>query len=93
MHVCDNKDLMPGRFRIAHHFWKAVACLLPIVGIVLLFFLPWWIGIILILLGIILMPAVQRSAAQFVLQRALEDADFFEAMQETRILRVSEGTT
>jgi hypothetical protein len=64
--------------------------LLPIIGIVLLFIYPWWIGAGLIVVGIIMMPILQKTAAQFVLEHALEDAAFFKAMQDLEVLHVTE---
>jgi hypothetical protein len=89
MHVCDRKDLMPGSQRFAHQFWKGIDCLLPIIGLILLFFLPWWIGAIMIVAGFISMPILQKTAAGFVLDHALEDEAFFNAIQQADVLRVS----
>ena len=90
MHVCDSQ-LMPKRYRFAHHFWKGAGCLLPLVGIAALFFAPWWVGVLLIFGGVaIVIPAVRQSAAQNVLAYALEDAAFYEQMVSEGIIRITQ---
>lgn len=41
-----------------------------------------------VVLGVLTVPAVQKSAARFVLQYSLEDESFFRQMQDAGVLRV-----
>lgn len=91
MHVCDCPALMPSRYRAAHHFWKYISLLLVIGGLISLFWVRWWVGVSTLMLGLIMMPAIQRSASGFVLEHALEDAAFYQQMVDAGILRVTEA--
>ena len=91
MHVCDRPTLMPGRYRAAHHFWKIVAVLLALAGLLSLFWVRWWVGVAMLISGLVLMPAVQRSAAGFVLEHALEDSAFYKQMVDAGVLRATKA--
>jgi uncharacterized membrane protein len=93
MHVCDQRHLMPARLRIAHEFWKLVAVGLFLGGCISLIWLAWWVGIAAAALGVMLMPMVQESATQFVLEHALEDADFYDLMSTTGIFVLRSAAT
>jgi hypothetical protein len=84
---------MPARYRAAHHAWKTIAVLLVIGGFVSLFWVRWWIGIGAVILGLVMMPAVQRSAAEFVLEHAIGDASFYQRMVEAGVLLVTVKTS
>lgn len=88
MHVCDRDRRIGGPRRGAHSLWKNVGCLLPVAGIISLFWLPWFYCVGGVLLGFIVLPAVQHSAAGFVLETALEDPLFYEDMVATGVLKV-----
>lgn len=88
MHVCDKHPSLPNRFRAAHSLWKIVSFLLLIGGIISLFWVKWWVGIGITLLGILMAPAVQKSAAEFVLEHALEDESFCMQMLEAKVIKV-----
>lgn len=91
MRVLDQKDLLPARYRAAHLFWKNLGCLLPVAGLVSLIWLPWYWGLGAIVLGMFIMPATRRSAAQFVMEHALEDAVFWETMVSGRVITIRDA--
>jgi hypothetical protein len=77
--VCES-SLMPTRYRAAHRLWGWIMMLLILGGLVSLFWVPWWVGLGAALVGIIMAPAIQKSACQFVLEHALDNASFYEQM-------------
>lgn len=91
MHVCDRDSRIGSGRKAAHSFWKNIGCLLPIAGIASLIWLPWYYCVGGIILALIVMPATQKSAAEFVLEAALENESFYASMLEAGIIRISKG--
>jgi hypothetical protein len=89
MHVCDKSARLPKQYRTAHAFWKNVSFLLLVGGPVSIIWVPWYWGLGVFALGVIMAPAVQKSAAQFVLEHALEDAAFYREMVAAGVLKVA----
>ena len=78
---------LPMRYQAAHIFWSWV-WLLSIPGFICVsIFWKWWVGLILLF---ILTPAIWRatkkSAAQFVLEHAEENRQFFDTLVEMDLL-------
>lgn len=86
--VCDNSPALPRRYRTAHLLLKNIMFLLIAGGLISLFWVPWWAGLCAVVMGVLIVPAVQKSAARFVLQYSLEDESFFRQMQDAGVLRV-----
>lgn len=89
MHICDHDLRIGSGRRAAHSFWKNFGCLLPIAGIVSLIWLPWYYCLGSVVLAVIVMPATQKSAAEFVLEAALENESFYLSMLEAGIIRIA----
>jgi hypothetical protein len=89
MYVCDRSARLPKHYKAAHSLWKNISFLLVAGGLVSLFWVPWYVGLGAFALGVVMAPAVQKSAAQFVLEHALEDADFYEEMVSAGVLQVA----
>jgi hypothetical protein len=89
MAVCDRSPMVSTPRRLAHQLWKWIAFLLIPGGLVALIWLPWWQGLGLTALGVFMAPAVQRSAAEFVLETALENPSFFRSMVDAGVVRIS----
>ena len=90
MHVCDRDPRIDKSTKAAHHFWKNVGCLIPLLGIGSFFFIKWYWALAIIFFGVgVVFPALRKSAAQFVLKAALEDEMFFYDMVAANVIRYS----
>lgn len=87
MRVCDNSPALPRRYRTTHLMRKNSMFLLILGGFISLFWVPWWAGLGAVVLGVLIAPTVQKSAAGFVLQYSLEDESFFRQMQDAGVLK------
>ena len=90
MRVCENSPALPRRYRTAHLVGKNISFFLILGGFISLFWVPWWAGLGAVVLGLLIAPVVQKSAAQFVLQYSLEDEPFFRQMQEAGVLKTEQ---
>jgi hypothetical protein len=88
MRVCSDSPALPRRYRTAHLIWKNISLLLVFGGLICLLWLPWWAGLGAAVLGVLIMPVAQKSAARSVLRYSLEDESFFQQMQEAGVLQV-----
>jgi len=66
------------RYKTAHLFWTWIWFLSIPTGIVLIIFVKWWIGLIVLIIGFLLPRAIQESSTGFVLEQALEDKEFYQ---------------
>jgi hypothetical protein len=82
---------LPMRYQVAHYFWSWV-WLLSIPGFICVsIFVKWWIGLLLLFLVTpMISKATKKSAAQFVLEHAQEDKEFFEMLVESNLLTFRE---
>ena len=85
MHVCDSVKEAGG---CVHQGSKTVGCLLPLVGIALLFFTDWWIGALCFVFGLIVSNAVRRTAGQNVIDLALKDENRYHQLIEAKIIEI-----
>jgi hypothetical protein len=92
MRVCANSPALPRRYRTAHLIWKNISFFLVLGGLISLLWVPWWAGLGAAVLGLLIAPAVQKSAAQYVLQYSLEDESFFRQMQDAGVLTVERSS-
>lgn len=90
MHVCDRDPRIPGPRRAAHKMWKNIAFFLVVGGLISLFWLPWYAALSAFVIGLLLSPAVQKSAAEFVLETSLENDEFYADMLSNDVLRTSQ---
>ena len=51
-------------------------------------FVEWWIGLIVIGVGLILPRAIKESSTEFVLEQALEDERFYQFATEADLLDI-----
>jgi hypothetical protein len=89
MHVCDRSARLPKQYRAAHALWRNLSFLLVVGGPVSIIWVPWYWGLAVFALGVAMAPAVQKSAAGFVLEYALKDPDFYGEMIESGVLKVA----
>ena len=90
MRVCSDSPAFPRRYRTAHLVLKNISLFLVLGGLISLLWAPWWAGLGATTLGFVILPAVQKSAAHFVLQYSLQDESFFRQMQDDGVLEVEE---
>lgn len=80
-------DRLPRRYQAAHHFWSWV-WMLSIPGFIAVAILvKWWLGLLLLVFVTpLISSSVKRSAAQFVLEHATNDAEFFDLLVSNDLL-------
>lgn len=78
---------LPKRYRYAHLFWGWV-WILSIPGFISVsIFYSWWIGLLLLLIVTpMIFRATRKSAAEFVLEHAENDAQFFTFLVDKNLL-------
>lgn len=89
MVVCDKSARLPKQYRAAHSLWKNVSFLLVVGGLISIIWVPWYWGVGALVLGVVMAPAVQKSAAGFVLEHALKDPVFYREMIDAGVLKVA----
>jgi len=85
-----NGGLLPRRFQAAHLFWTWAWMLSFPLALAAVVWWEWWIGALVLGVGLLLPRAIKRSASQFVLEHALDDQPFYEYVTEAGVLRVTE---
>ena len=80
-------DHLPRRYQAAHTFWSWV-WMLSIPGFICVaIFWKWWVGLVLLFLVTpMIFSATKKSAVQFVLEHAEENAEFFDMLVENNLL-------
>ncbi len=83
-----NSRVLPKRYQAAHIFWCWIWLLTIPAGIYLIIWVNLWAGIGVLILGPIIKKAVKRSASEFILDYALENERFYNAVVESKTLRI-----
>ena len=85
-------DRLPRRYQAAHHPWSWF-WMLSIPGfIAVAIMVKWWVGLLLLVFVTpMISSSVKRSAAQFVLEHATEDREFFELLVSNNLLIFQES--
>ena len=80
-------EFLPKRYQIAHAFWSWV-WMLSIPGFICLsIFYKWWVGLLLLIfVSPMIFRATKKSCAEFVLEHAQDNKEFFEKMVESDML-------
>jgi len=78
---------LPKRYQAAHAFWSWV-WMLSIPGFICVsIFWKWWAGLILLMFVTpTIFSATKKSAAQFVLEHAQDNKEFFNQLAENNLL-------
>ena len=78
---------LPTNFQAAHAFWSWV-WMLSIPGFICVaIFVKWWVGLLFLVFGTpAIFRATKQSAAQFVLQHAEADEQFFNRLTDHNLL-------
>jgi hypothetical protein len=86
-------NMLPKRYRAAHHFWTWIWMLSFPGFIAVAVFYKWWVGLILL---IFVTPTISRSitqsACEFVLEHALEDEGFFRLVSQNELISIERRT-
>jgi len=89
LHVMST-GILPKRYQFAHHFWSWAWMLSFPAFLAVGVLYKWWIGLLLLVFVTSAMSrAVKRSATGFMIDRALEDEEFFRFGVEKGILEIS----
>jgi len=83
-------DWLPTRYRVAHLFWSWAALLCLFGGPIALFWVEWWIAGGITAFGLVGRSAARYSACEFVLEHALEEPSFYDAVRGVGIIKVDE---
>lgn len=80
-------EYLPKRYQYAHLFWAWV-WMLSIPGFIAVsIFQSWWIGLLLLFMVTpIIFRATKKSAAEFVLEHAESNAEFFSLLVDKNLL-------
>jgi hypothetical protein len=80
-------EYLPKRYQYAHLFWSWV-WMLSIPGFIAVsIFYRWWIGLLMLFIVTpMISRAIKKSAAEFVLEHAEGDAEFFSYLVEKNLL-------
>jgi hypothetical protein len=80
-------DYLPKRYQYAHYFWSWV-WILSIPGFICVaIFIKWWVGLLLLFFVTpLIFKSTKKSAAQFVLEYAEQNKEFFEELVKNNIL-------
>ena len=80
-------DYLPKRYRYAHLFWSWVWMLSIPAFIAVSIFYRWWVGLLLLFIVTpLLSRSTKKSAAEFVLEHAENDEQFFSLLIEKNLL-------
>lgn len=67
-------------------FGHGFGCFPFLIGIVLIIWVNKWLGIAIIIIGLILPCAIKKSASEFVLEQAIKEEKFYNDLIESKIL-------
>jgi hypothetical protein len=72
-------EYLPNRYQYAVAFWNVIGFASIIVGIAVMYFVRWWLGLaIIFLVAPVIFAASKRSAIKHVLAHAEDNEDFFD---------------
>lgn len=81
-------SVLPANYRCAHYFWMTVAFLNIPIGLGLLFY-KWWVGALTLFFTPIIFKSVRESAAQFMVDHALQDVAFYNTVEAAEVILIS----
>lgn len=83
-----NTTFVDKPYQYATIFWSWVWMLSIPIGIALIIWVNMWLGIAVIVIGLILPQAIKRSSSENVLEQALRDEEFYNALVEAEIIKI-----
>jgi hypothetical protein len=84
--------LLPMQYRAAWIFWTWVWFLMFPGSIALGVMYHWWAGVLCLFLSTAVLNGTKESAFEFVLEHALEDAEFYGRMAEVGMFHIGAKT-
>ena len=78
--------ILPRRYQAAHLLWTWIWFISLPAAVACFVWVRVWVGVIVLFVALVLPKAIKRSASQFVVDDALEDAEFFRKVVEAEIL-------
>lgn len=78
------------QYRYAMAIWQTVWVLCFPAAIICFIWVHWWAGLACLLVSAGLYKAINKSATEFVVEQALEDATYFDKCVQLGILRIVE---
>ena len=83
-----NGNYMPMHYRAAHIFWTWVWFLMFPAALALGIWYSWWAALLCVLATGPVKAGFKKSAAQFMLDHALENEEFYNAMLKVDMFRI-----
>jgi hypothetical protein len=85
-----NSDLLPQNLRKKQALIRTGGVGGVLLGIVLFFFSPWWLALIVLFLGLLMFPNAQKSAAKGVLDASLANQYVYQAAVDNQVIVIRE---
>lgn len=86
-----NSKMLPKRYQAAHIFWSWVWILSIPAALAVMFLYKWWAGLlILVLVTPALSISTKKSAMKFMIDRALENSEFYRFAVSEGVIRVKQ---
>lgn len=84
-----NQKRLPARFQRAYEFWNWVSFLAFPGAFVIWYFFTWWAGLLVFfVIAPALSKATNKSAAQFMIDGSIDDADFYNYVYSEGVIRL-----
>jgi hypothetical protein len=87
LHVM-NSNIMPTRYRAAHIFWTWVWFLMFPAALGLGIWYSWWAALLCFMAAGPVKAGFKQSGAEFVLEHALDNEEFYNAMMKVGMFRI-----
>ncbi|OGM54239.1 hypothetical protein A3F62_04330 [Candidatus Woesebacteria bacterium RIFCSPHIGHO2_12_FULL_44_11] len=84
--------LLPQNLRKKQVFIRTGAFVVVLLGIVMFVIAPWWLALIVLLVGLFMFPYAQKSGAKDVLAASLADSRVYQVAVDNQVLVLSEKT-
>lgn len=83
-----NTSFVDKPYQYATIFWSWIWIFSIPIGVVLIIWVNMWLGIAVIVIGLLLPQAIKRSSSENALEQALRDEEFYNALIEAEIMKV-----
>jgi hypothetical protein len=83
-----NTSLVDRPYQYATIFWSWIWILCIPIGVVLIIWVNMWLGIAVVVIGLLLPRAIKKSSSENVLEQALRNEEFYNALVEAEIMKV-----
>jgi len=87
-HALMKAPFAPKEWRFAIRFWTKLSLLALPIGIVLFFFVSWWIPVLVIVLALLSTSSIRKTAAGAVVETSLKSEEFYQHALLSGTMRV-----